>query len=459
MATPVPISSIVSVSISAEAGVQSREAFAIPMIIDSEYVYGATARVLTVGSLQEMLDAGYNTYDRAYEMARIMFSQKDRPSQVKIGQWNDGIETLAAAWAAIIAYDPAFYMVCMTDRTDADIQGLSNQTLSASGVYLAICESGASAVLDNDVGNIAKVLRDGSYTRSVLDYNPATVQVSTLVFTGTSTAGTFTGSIDGASLSVAWNISHAQTLTDIATAIQAVGTVATASSNGTDTITITSAHALNKNVLIITADLTGATSAWQVTTSAQPPLDAGIVSYLSGNDPGSKTTAGAPISGVTASSLTATQRANLLTNNVSALLQYGPSYTRVTMGANAGKVSDGSLYVDQRITIDWLQIRIEDEVMAVLASGTPVPYTQDGIQRIGNAIASALAEGVKRGIVAPSGDLNDGDLGTVGYVVSLPLVGSISDANKTARILPNVTFQARGAGAIQGVTIKGTLTL
>ncbi len=459
MATPVPISSIVSVSISAESGVQSREAFATPMIIDSEYVYGATARVLTVGSLQEMLDAGYNTYDRAYEMARIAFSQTNRPSQIKIGQWQDGSETLAAAWAAIIAYDPAFYMVCMTDRTAADIQGLADQTLGASGVYLAICESGDADVLANGVGNIGKVLKDGSYTRSFLAYNPATVQVSTLVFTGTSTAGSFQGSIDGTTLNVAWNTSHAQTLTDIATAIQAVGTVATAASNGTDTITITSAHALNRNALTISADLTDATSVWTVTTAAQAPLDAAIVSYLSGNDPGSKTTAGAPIAGVTASSLTTAQRNNLLANNVSTLLQYGPSITRVTMGSNAGKVSDGSLYADQRVTIDWLQIRIEDEVFALLASGTPTPYTQEGIQRVGNAIAAALSEGVKRGVVAPSGDLNDGDLGKIGYTVSLPLISAISDANKAARILPDVTFQARGAGAIQSVTIKGTLTI
>lgn len=458
MATPVAESTIVSVSISAEAGVQQRAAFAKPMIIDSEYTYGATARVLEVSSLAEMISAGYSTWDRAYRMAQIFFAQPDRPATVKLGQWQDGGESIAAAWAAILAADPDFYAITLTSREAADILALAAEVAAANNPYFYFAESADAGVLSNAVGNVGLGLKNLSYDAVTLLYNPGTVQVSTLVFTGTSTAGSFTGSIDGTSLNVAWNTSHAQTLTDIATAIQAVGTVATASSNGTDTITITSADALNLNALTISGNLTGATSVWTVTTSAQAPLDAGVASVISRANPGTRPIALLQVRSVTAASLTAAQRAVLLANNVSALVQYGPSTVRVIGGGSSGKVASGDLYVDTKIGIDWLTLTVQDYVFALLANAV-VPYTQQGIGQVKGAVSAALTVGVQQGFIAPSGDSADGLLGTVGFAVSVPNVSAVSDANKAARILPSVTFQARGAGAIQGVEVSGTITL
>ena len=453
------INTVVQVSISAESGVQSRAAFATPMIIDSQYVYGATGRVLTVTSLSGMVTAGYATYHRAYRMAQILFSQTDRPTQVKIGQWDDGTEALSAAWDAIVAADPEFYAVCLTSRTQSNIESLASQIEAASNPYIFIAESGDAAVLANSVGNVAATLLNAQFDRSKLLYNPATAQVSTLVFTGTSTAGTFTGTIDGNAISVAWNTSHAQTLTDIATAIQAVGSVATATSNGTDTITITAVSALNVNALTITANLTGATAAWSVTTAAQAPLDAAVVSILSGNNAGTVTIAGMRPKGVVAASLTSSQRSIIRGLNVSSLGTYGNGIVMVVQGPNEGKMASGARYADQQVTIDYLTLTVQDFVFAALSTGKPVPFTTNGINLVKGAVQAALTTGVQLGNIAPTGDLNDGLLGTVGFAVSVPAVSSVSDANKAARTLPDVTFQAQGAGAIQGVSINGTLTL
>jgi hypothetical protein len=64
--------------------------------------------------------------------------------------------------------------------------------------------------------------------------------VLTLTFDDTLVASnTIAGTVNGNAISVPFNTSNAQTLTDIATAIQALEMVNTAVSNGTDTITIT----------------------------------------------------------------------------------------------------------------------------------------------------------------------------------------------------------------------------
>lgn len=73
------------------------------------------------------------------------------------------------------------------------------------------------------------------------ELNGTDPHVLTLTFSGNLITGnTVNGSINGVSISaVPFNTSNAQTLTDLAAAIQALASVATATSNGTNAITIT----------------------------------------------------------------------------------------------------------------------------------------------------------------------------------------------------------------------------
>lgn len=466
MATPIPLSDVVSVSITAEQSIQSANGFAVPMIIDEEYVYGATGRVLTVGSLAEMIAAGYATYNKAYRLAQLAFSQSPRPKSIKIGQWNGpGAETIADAWTAIVAADPDFYWVCMTDRTEADINSLAAQVLAESNPYFFFAETSDAAVLAGSVGNVAEDLLNGGNDRVRVVYQGATDQVLTLTVSATVTAGTFTGSMDGSSLSVPYNTSHDQTMDDIATAIQALQSVATATASAAgslgaskDIITVTSADAYWLNKLTITTNLTGGSISQAVTTEASKPLASALCGYFAPHYPGVKTEAFARPLGVSPGSYTTAQRATLLGLNVGWYGQYG-QIASMGGGSNYGRVASGTLYADLKWGIDWLTLAIQAAVMSRLQSGTPVPYTTPGIEEVKQAIRGALAEGVSRGFVQPSGDTADGDLGTIGYTVTAPALSDISDANKTARHLPDVSFQARAASAVQQVTISGTLSL
>jgi len=459
----VPNSEIVSVSISAESGIKSRAAFGIPLLLDGQYIYGATARVLSVSSLQDMRDAGYDTYHQAYEWARVCFAQKDRPTTIKIGQWNiSGGETVAVALTACLAADPEFYWLAMTVRSESNINILAAAVEAESSPLFFYGETGDAGVLAGTPGNVALDNLNAARERVRLLYNPQTAQVSKLTWAAAVTGGgPFTGTLDGQAFSVAFNATNNQTLADIATALALLDGVASAvasdaDSDGTDdTITITSDAPLSKNKVVITADLAGGAATWAVTTEAQNALDAALIGRIATSTPGTIIEALLALKEVQPAALTAAQRTTLKGVNVGHFAQWA-SGNKCGGGSDYGKVAAGTVYADTKQGIDWLTLTIGDQVAAIL----PVrEYTESGIAVVRNAIAAGLAGGLQSGFIAPTGDEADGDLGTVGYAISTPRISTISDVDKAARHLPDVTFEAHGAGAIQGVSVRGTITL
>lgn len=467
MANKIPISDAVEVSVSVEQAPQTLGAFKVPLIIDSEYVYGATGRVITIGMADwqsEMTAAGYGSYNRAWAAVRMMALQDAQPSQVKIGQWNDGTETIAAALAAIQAVDADWYLVAMTDRSAADVESLSDTLEADSQRALYIGETGDADVLAATAGNVAEKLLNAGNDKSALVYYPQTVQVSTLTWDAQVTAGTFTATVDGNAISEAFDTNHDTTIGAIATAIQALDTVtsATASDVGAvgfdNTITITSSHALNANLVENIGNLTSGAATWAVTTDADSGLDFALLARMAVTAGRSPTKiAGQVLSGVLPYTTTSAQRTNLLGLNVLYFGQYG-SISSVGLGANRGKVASGARYIDQQILIDALTLDVQAAVLALLQGSEVLPYTQEGIEQVGSAVRGVLSEYADRALLAPSGDPDAGLIGTLGYRVTTPAIGDIAAAQKAARNLPDVTFLARGAGALQAVVIAGTIT-
>jgi len=98
----------------------------------------------------------------------------------------------------------------------------------------------------------------------------AVAAVVTLVFDANIVTGnTIAGTVNGSAISVPFNTSNAQSLTDLATAIQALEMVATAVSNGTTTITITFETQWEPDVSTFLVTL-GAGQTTCVTTVATP---------------------------------------------------------------------------------------------------------------------------------------------------------------------------------------------
>lgn len=157
-------------------------------------------------------------------------------------------------------------------------------------------------------------------------------------------------------------------------------------------------------------------------------------------DPGSITFAHKELAGVTVSSLTETQQAALEGKNAN-------HYTEIGDGGNTfpGKVAEGE-WIDVIRDIDRSFDRMQTAVLSVLRSSNKVPFTDDGIDTVGNALRGALRA-----------DVTDGIYST--FTVTTPAASAVSSADKAARSLTGVTFTATLAGAIHLTTITGTVSV
>jgi Protein of unknown function (DUF3383) len=109
----------------------------------------------------------------------------------------------------------------------------------------------------------------------------------------------------------------------------------------------------------------------------------------------------------------------------------------------------GGQFIDATIGIDWLESTMQTNVFAVLVNAAKAPYTDQGASIIKNAIFQTLGQGVTNGFIDGSSPI----------VVNVPLVASVSSNTRAMRVLPDITFSCRGAGALHGVQINGTVTV
>ena len=104
-----------------------------------------------------------------------------------------------------------------------------------------------------------------------------------------------------------------------------------------------------------------------------------------------------------------------------------------------------------------MQEEITVNVFNALVNSDKIPYTDEGIAIIEAQIRQALELGTRRGGIAPIEYDEDGNE-NYGYTISVPLSSSISANQKATRVLQDVSFTARLAGAIHVVEITGSLT-
>jgi hypothetical protein len=120
-----------------------------------------------------------------------------------------------------------------------------------------------------------------------------------------------------------------------------------------------------------------------------------------------------------------------------------------------GKVAGGE-WIDIIRFRDWLCEEIKVNIFQQLVDNR-IPYTDHGIAIIRTRLAEALDRGVIRGGIAPPEVNLEGDY-IPSYNIQVPLAATISPNQKATRVLQDVYFTARIAGAIHVVEIQGTLT-
>lgn len=121
-----------------------------------------------------------------------------------------------------------------------------------------------------------------------------------------------------------------------------------------------------------------------------------------------------------------------------------------------GKTAGGE-WIDVIRFRDWLQEEARTSIFNRLVNNR-IPYTDPGIEIVGQALGAALDLGVRRQGISPP-ELNaEGTAMMPSYIIRLPRSAQVSFSDKAARLLRDVSFTARLAGAIHAVEVTGTLT-
>ncbi len=168
---------------------------------------------------------------------------------------------------------------------------------------------------------------------------------------------------------------------------------------------------------------------------------AALLAAMLGKTPGSATWRHKRLAGVDADVLSATEESVLLGKRA---MSY--SSKRNIALTDSGRAGSGRPF-DITHGVDQLQADIETSVLLVFANNDKVPYNQTGLSQIKAAIEGPLSAAEAAGLLEP------------GWFVEMPSLEDISDADKAGRTLPDVTFSGIFTGAIESVTIAGTLSL
>jgi hypothetical protein len=166
--------------------------------------------------------------------------------------------------------------------------------------------------------------------------------------------------------------------------------------------------------------------------------------------PGQETWANQRLSAVNSTFLSETIAQNIFGKNGNTF----EPFRNVNITQN-GKVAGGE-WIDIIRFRDWLCEEIKIRIFSQMIDNR-IPYTDPGIAIIRSRLQQALDFGVKRGGIAPPEVDLDGNY-IPSYVIQVPLSATVSVNDKANRILRDVYFTARLAGAIHVVQIQGTLT-
>lgn len=167
-------------------------------------------------------------------------------------------------------------------------------------------------------------------------------------------------------------------------------------------------------------------------------------------DPGSEQWCFKSLSTISAQALSTTDIASLEAKNIS-------YYT--TVGSKAmvqgGKVGGGE-WIDTIRFRDWLKTEIQSKVMNLFLGLPKVPFTDQGIALVQNAVIDALEEGVRAGGIVQDASSEDGEA-EQSYTVTVPRAADLDAATRKSRKLTGVTWTANLAGALIAAKISGTL--
>ena len=159
---------------------------------------------------------------------------------------------------------------------------------------------------------------------------------------------------------------------------------------------------------------------------------------------------------VVAEQLTTSQAAALKAKNANVFVEYNNNTAIIQEG-----VMCNGAFIDERHGLDWLQNDIQTAIWNLqYTSGTKIPQTAGGMNRICAVIEARLEQAVRNGLLAAGiwngnefGALKAGDYLSKGYYVFANSIDAQSQADREARRAPPIQVAIKLAGAVHFVDV------
>lgn len=443
------IDRIVNVQISLNTNGVSKEGFSTMLVVGTHA--NNLNRVTTYTNINDLINDGFSTDDPIYRAVSAAFSQTPRPRQVKVGRRQveevnlsvnnvkdntDYTITVSSKDTDGTVDEEAYKYNSQTSATATKIvEGL--QALMASDTAVTATASGEKLQLTAKSGKSFAIKISSNLSAELTEPTEEIADTMSAVMASDSDFyGIVLASRDKDDIMAMAEWVETQTkLFGTSTAEQG------AKDSETDTDLLSMLKAKNYY----------RTFAFYHELANNEYLEAGIMARCFAIEPGGENWANKVLSGLTADTLTETEYLAVSGKNGNIF----ETFRNKSITQN-GKVA-GDEWIDVIRFRDWLQEEITVNVFNLLINSDKVPYTDAGIALIENQIRQALLLGQRRGGIAPT-EYDEDNNENLGFTVEMPLAANIPANTKAQRLLEDVKFTARLAGAVNVVEITGSFT-
>lgn len=443
------IDRIVNVQISLNTNGVSKEGFSTMLVVGTHA--NNLNRVTTYTNINDLINDGFSTDDPIYRAVSAAFSQTPRPRQVKVGRRQveevnlsvnnvkdntDYTITVSSKDTDGTVDEEAYKYNSQTSATATKIvEGL--QALMASDTAITATASGEKLQLTAKSGKSFAIKISSNLSAELTEPTEEIADTMSAVMASDSDFyGIVLASRDKDDIMAMAEWVETQTkLFGTSTVEQG------AKDSETDTDLLSMLKAKNYY----------RTFAFYHELADSEYLEAGVMARCFAIEPGGETWANKVLSGLTADNLTETEYLAISGKNGNTF----ETFRNKSITQN-GKVA-GDEWIDVIRFRDWLQEEITVNVFNLLINSDKVPYTDAGIALVENQIRQALLLGQRRGGIAPT-EYDEDNNENLGFTIEMPLAANIPANTKAQRLLEDVNFTARLAGAIHVVEITGSFT-
>lgn len=425
------LTDIIDIQISRETAAVAQTNFNVPLFISSHLNFVERAR--TYSSLTAVGE-DFSSTDSAYVAASKLFGQTLKPANIVIGRRQIPGATINVTTVAIgvsyvltISGSPISYTSVALDTAVEIIEGLklAYEVTPVTGVTFTDNLDGTATITSTvdwslkASGNMAIAAQPATETW------PDTVDAVQAV-DNTWYALTIESHLEADVLAVAGNIEAKKKVFATSSASQDIKTTGT-----TDLFSKLQALGYQRTFGL-----------WSADADTNYP-ECAWVGYQLQEQPGSNTWAYKTLTGFTVSKLSDTESKNIQDKSGNTYETVGGLNTTI-----GGKMFGGE-FIDVMVFVDWLEQRMKERLWFRMANSKKIPYTSAGAAIIEAEIRAQLNDGIRAGGLADS----------PAPIVTVPDVLSVAANLRAQRIFEGITFEARLAGAIHFVKIRGTVTV